>query len=198
MAYTERDRIYQQTKAALSTRTVFVVRRSNWIQQGDGKPPLCAIHNEEAMWQRNRARESGGQWTCRTCARLKSKGLRRKWRTEHTDPFHYNLKRAYIAAKSHSKKIGRPFSITFNDVLALWEEQNGRCAISGDAMEYLPGNGTRNRYKVTMDRIDCTGGYEAGNVWLVCDWVNRAKSDLSKAELIRFSHGILRNLSRLS
>ena len=32
---------------------------SNWIQQGDGKPPLCAIHNEEAVWQRNRARKSG-------------------------------------------------------------------------------------------------------------------------------------------
>jgi len=130
--------------------------------------------------------------------RLKARGQKRRWRTEHTDPFTYNLKRFFCAAKFHSKKIGRTFTLDFSDLLAMWKAQGGRCAISGDQMQHLPGDVTRNRHKVTMDRIDSARGYERGNVWLVCDWVNRAKSDLTSDELIRFAHGVIKGWSQSS
>lgn len=103
----------------------------------------------------------------------------------------YNLMRAFTMAKHHSKKIDRDFSIAFTDLLALWEAQEGKCAITGVVMEFLPGDGKRRPDKVTMDRIDSAKGYIAGNVWLVADWVNRAKSDLTKEQLNLLARGIL-------
>lgn len=191
MGYDSSDRDYARNKSRIAHREPFAVRKSNWIEN-DGAPPICAIHNEEAKWHRNKARESGGQWVCPTCARTKARGQRRAWKTQHTDPFQYNLKRAFTSAKHHSKKIGRTFAIAFDDVLALWAAQDGKCAITQTPMEFLPGNGERNRNKVTMDRIDSTLGYERGNVWLVCDWVNIAKTSMSKADAILFARGILR------
>jgi hypothetical protein len=100
--------------------------------------------------------------------------------------------RSFTQAKFQSKKVGREFSITFDDVLSMWSAQGGRCAITEMPMEFLPGDGGRRRNKVTMDRIDCSRGYTPDNVWLVTDWANRAKSDLSHDELLAFANGILR------
>jgi hypothetical protein len=192
----ERDRPYAAAKFRKAQREPVAVRRGNWV--AGTNPPLCAIHQEVAVWHRNSRRASGGQWTCRACARDKSRGLRRKWRTEHTDPFQYNLKKSFTLAKHHSKKIGREFTITFDEVLALWEAQGGRCAISGVPMDHFPGDGERRRNKVTMDRIDCARGYTPDNVWLITDWANRAKSDLTREELLLFAHGVITGLSQSS
>lgn len=181
----------QRIKSYIAHREPFAVNKCNWLYR-DGQPPLCAIHNEAAKWHRNRARESGGQWICPTCSREKSKGQRRSWKTAHTDPFIYNLKRAFTAAKHHSKVVGRAFSISFADVLEMWSQQRGRCAITDLEMQWLPGNGVRNQFKVTMDRKDSTSGYVDGNVWLVCEWVNRAKTDMTKEQAVLFACGILR------
>lgn len=180
-------------KSRIAHREPYPVKRSNWIP--DTSPPICALHNETGVWYKNKARESGGQWCCRTCGRLKSKGLRRHWKIAHTDPFLYNLKRFYTAAKHHSKKVGREFTIEFNFVVDLWHKQQGRCAITGQHMSYFPGDGERRRNKVTIDRKNSFRGYTPDNVWLVTDWANRAKSDLTDEELLLFANGIIRGLS---
>jgi hypothetical protein len=46
-------------------------------------------------------------------------------------------------------------------------------------------------YDYLTDRIDSSKGYTTNNIWLVCDWVNRAKSDLTKEELLLLSRGII-------
>lgn len=193
----ERDKPKARRKSKKASRKPYTVRTGNWIEQEGELPPLCELHNETAVWHKNKARSSGGQWACKTCSRLKSKGQRRAWKTGHTDPFTYNLKRLFTMAKHHSKKIDREFSITFDDLLSLWENQKGKCAITGMGMSYIPGNGKRKRTKITMDRIDSGKGYIAGNVWLVCDWANRAKSDSDTRELLLFANGVLKNKSKL-
>jgi hypothetical protein len=183
--------VYQREKSYKASRQPFAVNRPNW-EYRDGQPPVCTIHDEAAVWHKNKARPEGGQWACRVCQRNKSRGQRRAWKTEHTDPFTYNLKRAFVMAKCHSKKIGRTFSIQFDDVLRMWDSQGGKCAITGEVLEYLPGNGERNQRKVTMDRIDSSRGYEPGNVWLLCDWANRAKTDMTRDQALAFARGIFR------
>ncbi len=175
----------------IARRRPFPVKRPNW-EYRCGSPPVCTIHNEEAIWHKNKARESGGQWACKSCSRNKARGQKRAWKKEHTDPVRYNIACAVNTAKCHSKKIGRPFEITTQDVLNLWIAQDGKCAITDIKMDWLPGNGERNRNKVTMDRIDSSKGYVAGNVWLVCEWANRAKTDMTKEEAITFAKGIIR------
>jgi hypothetical protein len=184
--------IYQRNKTRKASREPFEIRRSNWIYQGNDAPPICSIHNEVAVWHKNRARPPKyGQWACKTCARNKSKGLKRKWKTGHTNPKEYNLKKQYTLAKHHSKKIGREFTIDFDEVLQMWDSQNGKCNICKRHLEYIPGNNKRNPRKATIDRIDSRKGYIENNVHLLCEQCNRAKQDLSKEEMIRFAKGIL-------
>ena len=66
----------------------------------------------------------------------------------------------------------------------LYEEQRGRCALSGAALthEGLPCTPTQ----VSIDRIDSGRGYVAGNVRLVAVWVNRALSHWGDATLQSF------------
>jgi len=190
------ERDYQRKKSYKSTRKPFAVRRSNWIQQED-KPPLCGIHNIIAIWHRNKARPSGGQWVCPICSRLKSNGQRRHWKIHHTNPLEYNLKKSFTSAKCHSKKVNRAFTISFDFIMNLWKTQDGKCAITGQKMDHIPGDKTRKKNKVTMDRINSSKGYTPDNVWLICNWVNTAKTDLSKKELLIFAHSILRIKNRL-
>lgn len=186
----EKFRIYQREKNRKATRDELTVNKPNWDYSTN--PPTCTIHNEIAVWHKNKAREKGGQWACKTCARLKSRGLKRKWKTGHINPFEYNIKKHFTLAKCNSNKINRPFTITFEEVLCLWEIQNGLCNICQRPMEYIPGSNCRNPRKVTMDRIDSSGGYTPENVQLLCDQCNRAKQDLTIDELIGFAKGIIR------
>jgi len=188
----EQELIYQRNKSYKASREPFEVKRSNWIYQNEDEPPICSIHNEIAIWHSNRARPPKfGQWICKTCARDKARGLKRKWRTEHINPKEYNLKKHFNLAKSNSKKIGREFNIEFDEILQMWEIQNGKCDFCQRKLEYIPGNGIRNPRKATIDRIDSDRGYIHGNVHLLCDQCNRAKQELSKEELINFANGIL-------
>ena len=79
--------------------------------------------------------------------------------------------------------------------MSLWEKQEGLCAVTGIPMEIKSGSvNNRNRNKFSIDRKDSSKGYTRENVWLVLEWVNRAKQDLTKEQLVKFAHGILENL----
>jgi hypothetical protein len=73
-------------------------------------------------------------------------------------------------------------TVTAKDLRALWDLQNGVCALSGVPMTYTKGSG-RVPTNLSMDRIDSTLPYTAGNVQLVCYQANLMKSELSIEEL---------------
>jgi len=73
-------------------------------------------------------------------------------------------------------------------VLALFEAQNGRCAITNLPMtwgaEGLHSNsGERRGTNISIDRIDSNVGYELNNIRLVCDRVNKIKSSMDDIDL---------------
>lgn len=72
--------------------------------------------------------------------------------------------------------------ITKDHLFALWDKQEGRCAITKKQMVYK----RRSLYTVSIDRIDSTIGYIEGNVQLVCQAINLAKSTYSNDEIIAF------------
>jgi hypothetical protein len=75
--------------------------------------------------------------------------------------------------------------------MKIFEEQSGCCAISGIEMTYLAGSG-RTLTNISIDRIDSSRGYLRGNVQLVCDIVNRMKSNMTQEELLFWCEKILR------
>jgi uncharacterized Zn finger protein (UPF0148 family) len=94
------------------------------------------------------------------------------------------LRNLYSKSKSNVKRGMRGPEVTFEiepeDVIALWEKQNGKCAISGVYLtHHLDGSG-KKEYNASIDRISGDKGYTIHNVQLVCYRINIMKHTLSE------------------
>jgi hypothetical protein len=92
------------------------------------------------------------------------------------------LRRAlYKAAKkSWARAAGRgcKHRLSVNDVVAMFEAQDGRCALTGVEFELTyDGAATRNPLAPSLDRVDLTRGYEPDNTRLVALIANLARCD---------------------
>jgi hypothetical protein len=75
----------------------------------------------------------------------------------------------------------------------LWEEQQGRCAVS-DVMfsdECHPNAFVKTPFAASIDRIDSAGGYLRDNVRLVAMIANFAMGQWGHNVLRRLSHGVV-------
>lgn len=61
---------------------------------------------------------------------------------------------------------------------AQYSKQEGLCAVSGEPLELAVGSKATNGNKCSPDRRNSNRGYEPGNVWFVCWWVNQMKMDM--------------------
>jgi transcription initiation factor TFIIIB Brf1 subunit/transcription initiation factor TFIIB len=84
--------------------------------------------------------------------------------------------------KRHNTEITPKRLAMLNDIhidldylIDLYHKQDGKCAITGIEMCHIFGNPRT----ISIDRIDSNQGYIEGNVHLVCQWVNLAKSKYS-------------------
>ncbi len=84
--------------------------------------------------------------------------------------------------------------ITLDEVMALWEENKGCCAVSGIEMTW--GQGRTMPNSVSLDRIDHDGGYTNGNVRLVCHNVNAFRGRMSDDEMLAMAKAIVANMER--
>jgi len=88
----------------------------------------------------------------------------------------------YMLGHTQKRKSKKGWYITINDVLALWEHQCGRCAITGIPMQHI----RKSPYSISIDRIDSSKGYIASNIQLVCYCINLAKNVFSDQEIRQF------------
>lgn len=73
------------------------------------------------------------------------------------------------------------FQISIEEIEEIWQKQSGKCALTGIPLTHT----TSDPAMASLDRIDSSGPYIAGNVQLVCAVVNRMKGCLPEAEFIR-------------
>jgi hypothetical protein len=76
-----------------------------------------------------------------------------------------------------------------DSLLAIWQAQDGKCALSGWNMTMQLGRGIVPT-NCSVDRISPDGGYEEDNVQLVCRAVNVAKSNLSQSDFIALCRSV--------
>ena len=76
-------------------------------------------------------------------------------------------------ARKAAVKRGHVFELTVADVVKCWEEQENICPYSGRLMTLQAGQ----LNTVSIERIDSTVGYTRKNTILVCQAINRMKSD---------------------
>lgn len=85
--------------------------------------------------------------------------------------------------KNSAKKRNIAFNITIEYVSKLYDQQKGKCALSGMDIEFGP---TRtSATTASLDRIDSSLPYQEGNVQWVHKLVNRMKIDISQETYIK-------------
>lgn len=119
------------------------------------------------------AMKGGYRTICRPC----NQSTRRQSRSTGYEPYLTNL---VSTSRSKSKDRGfTDYQITAEHLVALWQKQGGRCAISGVVLtHHNDGSGLKD-FNASIDRIDSTQGYIPGNVQLVALRVNLLKQSLS-------------------
>jgi hypothetical protein len=100
------------------------------------------------------------------------------------------LENSLSRVRARALETKKPFNLTLDHLLALYEEQSGKCKISGIPMRpYSRFNqgedrARRNPWAPSVDRIDNAEGYVIGNVQLTCIIANIAKSDFGEEALL--------------
>jgi hypothetical protein len=86
--------------------------------------------------------------------------------------------------KSQRLKQGVQYDLTKEDVIDLWETQNGKCALSGVLMTHQRdgtyGDRKKKEFNASIDRINPNGPYVRQNVQLVANRINTMKHTLSQ------------------
>lgn len=106
-------------------------------------------------------------------------------------PFRYYLSEA----KKSAKRKRLDFNISLEDLYSQWQNQSGRCPISGLQMILENSSTSRNRSiasakTASLDRKDSLAGYIKGNIQFVCYSINLAKNNLTEKEIIDFINEI--------
>jgi hypothetical protein len=117
-------------------------------------------------------------------------GLRRgSWKDEFS-PFRY-----FLAKARDRKHLIEETDLDLPYLKALWEQQQGRCALSGINMvlptgiaEWVSDKG--NPWKPSLDRIDSTKGYIKGNVRYVTVIANLCKQGFSDEVVVQFGRAV--------
>ena len=76
-------------------------------------------------------------------------------------------------AKKAAAKRQQAFALTVDDIVKCWKQQAKICAYSGRQMTFEAGQ----LNTVSIERIDSAVGYTLENTILVCQAINRMKSD---------------------
>jgi len=117
---------------------------------------------------------------CRCCKRCEREmALLRFYDLKENPTLPRVLKSRLAASKSRAKKKNVPFTLTFEDLLAQWDKQNGKCFYTGLPLKIKIESCVDNKEVVSIDRVEPDKGYSRENVVLCCDCVNTMKSNLS-------------------
>ena len=127
------------------------------------------------------------QCLCKTCAKNKVKR-----NTSTLDQYIKSLLRNIQSDRKYKK--GDKTNIDIDYILNIHNLQNGKCIITGITLTTDRTNG-RNPNNLSIDRIDNSRGYIKGNIQLICDWANMAKSYLSMEKFKEFINTSYNHLS---
>lgn len=95
---------------------------------------------------------------------------------------------------SNAKRRGLEVGITWEDAMAVFEKQGGKCALTGVdiTLPHSCHQAVVGLKTASLDRTDNTKGYIHGNIQWVHKKVNRMKSDFTMSEFIYFCRQVAR------
>lgn len=143
---------------------------------------------------------------CENCRRRAAEERRRlKTKEEQNIPADISsvLRRRITAALArttnfnNSRRIEGDSNLTMSFLLALYDKQEGKCAITGRKLSM--GRVASKGYEpdlLSVDRIDSTKGYTRDNVQFVTWQANVAKNRHTQKELLEFCRAVIAEADR--
>jgi hypothetical protein len=130
--------------------------------------PLTSFEakNSKGVFHRN---------TCPSCRRVVQNRKKSKTPEAYLKNLYSHLKSSRV--KDNPELI---WDIEIEDLVAIWEAQAGRCALTGLIMTYHKDGQGKKDLNVSIDRIDPNIWYIPNNIQLVCSRVNILKHSLSE------------------
>lgn len=128
------------------------------------------------------------------------RGYNAKYRAENREKAAASTKKWHeknpvrrFAAQSigFKKRAGHIVTLTVDDVLRMWEEQKGLCALSGLPMKSNLGIRGGKSDSPSLDRVAPFLGYHVGNVRLLCYGVNAGRGTLSDEEFVAVCRAVV-------
>lgn len=111
--------------------------------------------------------------------RVSKREKNKAWQKEN--PLHYWASMVVASARPRAKRVGVPFGITAQDILAKYPE-DGLCPVLGFVM--TPNNGAANKqHSPSLDRIIPERGYVKNNIAVISVKANTMKCNASLPEI---------------
>jgi hypothetical protein len=128
---------------------------------------------------------------CKSCHAIHRKGLYQSQMNNLTAEQLIGLR--CRQAYQRACKKGREFNLTPENLLKIYNSQNGMCYYSGIKMEIALKGYSSNNYVLSIDRKDSHRGYTEDNVVLCCDAVNTMKMQMETDEFLSLCKKIVSN-----
>ena len=103
------------------------------------------------------------------------------------------LAKVYSSSKHARRKGGFVWEITLQDIVDLWEEQNGRCAVTSLVMTHHRDGTGHKDFNASIDRLNPNIGYTRDNIRLVCYAVNIMRHRMDESEFYFWIKSIYEN-----
>lgn len=100
----------------------------------------------------------------------------------------------FFNAERRANAAKRPFTLTPEQMLALVAKANGQCQLSGLPFEAL---NEKSPFAPSLDRLECSRGYEDGNVRIVCHVANVAMNTWGIEPVLKLAAAVLRKRSQI-
>lgn len=160
-------------------------------RMADGRHNLCkscdsAYHS--AYYQKNKVRLD--EYT-RTYVREHAEAVA-DYKKQHARDVYMNSARKALGIKLRAGIKRRPTDnpITIEELCAMYDAQQGRCALTGVVMTRLAGRILPT--SMSLDRIDPKGSYTPGNVRIICHGINAFKGVGDDEEMFGLAEALLR------
>lgn len=153
---------------------------------------ICGEYKDSSEFQNHKyyAYRNNKDKRCRKCKQEQNKEARSNY-SEETKLYKV-LQERWFGARDRAANKGIPFTITKEDLLELWKQQQGLCNISKIPMTYELDNG-RVFTNVSVDQKNPGQGYTKENIQLVCSAVNQLKSNWDMDTVIYVCKQIINN-----
>lgn len=125
---------------------------------------------------------------CKPCNALKKQSYK------YSTPENYLWSRI---GRQNRKQSQVEVAVTKQYLKELWEQQKGKCAVTGLHMTYYPRAMRESTgLNASVDRIDSSDIYRQGNIRLVCSKVNLMKGAGEDADMLWWCKQVIEGLER--